>query len=431
MMAAVARTLASTRPRPHDRVMSSGLYAPDGPYAFRRLGVALLIAAIVGVGMWAVIVVLPAVQAEFGVDRAAASLPYTLMMCGIAFGTLVLGRLADRAGIALPLVIAAAFLGLGFVVAGLAPNLAIFSGAHALLIGIGAGTGFAPMMADISHWFVRRRGVAVVVVAAGNYVAGAIWPLVMNLTMPWIGWRGTYIAIGVFVFVTVTPLSLLLRRRPSAEVYARAEEASRIARADVGISPNLLIALLVTAGFSCCVAMSMPQVHIVAYCGDLGYGVARGAEMLSLMLLLGIVSRVGSGFVADAIGSSLTLAIGSFMQAVALILYMYFNGLTSLFVVSGLFGLFQGGIVPMYAVICRELLPPREAGAKIGLVICATIFGMAFGGYISGVIFDYTHSYRAAFLNGVAWNALNLAIVGWLLWRRGRPALALEQGLSA
>jgi len=411
--------------------MSSGLYAPDGPYAFRRLGVALLIAAIVGVGMWAVIVVLPAVQAEFGVDRAAASLPYTLMMCGIAFGTLVLGRLADRAGIALPLVIAAAFLGLGFVVAGLAPNLAIFSGAHALLIGIGAGTGFAPMMADISHWFVRRRGVAVVVVAAGNYVAGAIWPLVMNLTMPWIGWRGTYIAIGVFVFVTVTPLSLLLRRRPSAEVYARAEEASRIARADVGISPNLLIALLVTAGFSCCVAMSMPQVHIVAYCGDLGYGVARGAEMLSLMLLLGIVSRVGSGFVADAIGSSLTLAIGSFMQAVALILYMYFNGLTSLFVVSGLFGLFQGGIVPMYAVICRELLPPREAGAKIGLVICATIFGMAFGGYISGVIFDYTHSYRAAFLNGVAWNALNLGIVGWLMWRRGRPAVVLEQGMSA
>jgi len=411
--------------------MSSGLYAPDGPYAFRRLGVALLIAAIVGVGMWAVIVVLPAVQAEFGVDRAAASLPYTLMMCGIAFGTLVLGRLADRAGIALPLVIAAAFLGLGFVVAGLAPNLAIFSGAHALLIGLGAGTGFAPMMADISHWFVRRRGVAVVVVAAGNYVAGAIWPLVMNLTMPWIGWRGTYIAIGVFVFVTVTPLSLLLRRRPSAEVYARAEEASRIARADVGISPNLLIALLVTAGFSCCVAMSMPQVHIVAYCGDLGYGVARGAEMLSLMLLLGIVSRVGSGFVADAIGSSLTLAIGSFMQAVALILYMYFNGLTSLFVVSGLFGLFQGGIVPMYAVICRELLPPREAGAKIGLVICATIFGMAFGGYISGVIFDYTHSYRAAFLNGVAWNALNLGIVGWLMWRRGRPAVVLEQGMSA
>ena len=174
------------------------------------------------------------------------------------------------------------------------------------------------------------------------------------------------------------------------------------------------------AGFSCCVAMSMPQVHIVAYCGDLGYGVARGAEMLSLMLFLGIVSRIGSGFVADAIGGTATLLIGSFMQGVALLLYLYFDGLTSLFVVSGIFGLFQGGIVPMYAVICRELLPPREAGAKIGLVVAATIFGMAFGGYFSGVIFDLTSSYRMAFLNGVVWNAFNFAVVAWLFWRRRR-----------
>ena len=174
----------------------------------------------------------------------------------------------------------------------------------------------------------------------------------------------------------------------------------------------------------------MPQVHLVAYCGDLGYGVARGAQMLSLMLFLGIASRIGSGFVADEIGSSATLFVGSLMQAVALLLYMYFDGLTSLFVVSGLFGLFQGGIVPMYAIICRELLPPREAGAKIGLVVCATIFGMAFGGYVSGVIFDATHSYRMAFANGVLWNVLNLAVVGWLLWRRRRlsPAPVLAPG---
>ena len=148
------------------------------------------------------------------------------------------------------------------------------------------------------------------------------------------------------------------------------------------------------------------------------------------MLGLGIVSRIGSGFVADEIGSSVTLLVGSFMQGMALLLYMYFDGLTSLFVVSGIFGLFQGGIVPMYAIICRELLPPREAGAKIGLVVCATIFGMAFGGYISGVIFDLTGSYRAAFLNGVLWNVLNLTIVGWLFWRRQRvsPTPALASG---
>jgi MFS family permease len=328
--------------------------------------------------------------------------------------------MADRTGITIPLLIAGSSLGLGFVVAGFAPNLFVFSAAHGLLIGVGAGTGFGPMMADISHWFVRRRGLAVVIVASGNYLAGTVWPLLMSLTIPLVGWRETYAGIGVVIAATVLPLALLMRRRPSAAVIAQAEEATKAARADVGISPRFLLVLLVLASFSCCVAMSMPQVHIVAYCGDLGYGVARGAEMLSLMLFLRIVSRIGSGMVSDVIGGSATLLIGSFMQGIALLLYLFFNGLTSLFVVSGIFGLFQGGIVPMYAVICRELLPPREAGAKIGLVVSATIFGMAFGGYISGVIFDLTSSYRMAFLNGVLWNAFNFAIVAWLFWRRQR-----------
>ncbi len=401
---------------------TSDRYAPDSRYAFVRLGLSLLIATLMGAGMWAVIVVLPEVQAEFGVDRAAASVPYTLTMVGFALGTIVLGRLADRAGIVAPLLVASGCLGLGFVVAGLAPSLTLFSAAHLLLIGIGTGAGFGPMMADISHWFVKRRGMAVVVVASGNYLAGAVWPLVIDAAMPHFGWRGTYIAIGVLITVVLLPLSFVLRRRPSVRMMADAEAATRRAGIDIGISRRLLVALLVLAGFSCCAAMSMPQVHIVAYCGDLGYGAARGAQMLSLMLFLGIVSRVGSGFVADAIGGSATLLIGSLMQGAALVLYLYFDGLTSLYVVSGIFGLFQGGIVPMYAVIIRELLPPREAGAKIGLVVSATILGMAFGGYFSGLIFDLTGSYRMAFLNGVLWNALNLAVVAWLLWRRRKPS---------
>jgi MFS family permease len=405
------------------RLKSSDRYAPDGPYAFARLGLSLLIATMLGAGMWAVIVVLPPAQLDFGVDRSAASLPYTVMMCALAFSTITLGRMTDRYGIVLPLAIAAVALGVGFVLAGYAPNLGVFTAAH-VLVGIGAGAGFAPMMADISHWFVRRRGLAVVIVASGNYFAGTIWPLLMSLTIPLIGWRSTYAGLGLIVAATVAPLALAMRRRPSAAVFEQAEAATAAVRADVGISPRLLLILLVLAGFACCVAMSMPQVHLVAYCGDLGYGVARGAQMLSLMMALGIVSRIGSGFVADAIGGTATLLIGSFMQGVALLLYLYFNGLESLFIVSGIFGLFQGGIVPMYAVICRELLPPRRAGAAIGLVVSATIFGMAFGGYISGVIFDLTSSYRMAFFNGVLWNAFNFAIVSWLLWRRQKRAPA-------
>jgi MFS family permease len=406
-------------------------YGPDSRYAYVRLGLSLLIAALMGAGMWAVIVVLPEVQVEFGVDRAGASTPYTMTMLGFAFGTIVLGRLADRAGIVAPLLVASGCLGLGFIIAGLAPSLAVFAGAHLLLVGIGTGAGFAPMMADISHWFVRRRGLAVVVVASGSYLAGALWPLIIDAAIPYFGWRRTYMAIGVLIAIALPPLSLMLRRRPSTRMMAEAEAAIRTSGVELGISRRLLVAVLVLAGFSCCAAMSMPQVHIVAYCGDLGYGAARGAQMLSLMLLLGVVSRIGSGFVADAIGGAATLLIGSLMQGAALVLYLYFDGLASLYVVSGIFGLFQGGIVPMYAVIIRELLPPRDAGAKIGLVVSATILGMAFGGYFSGLIFDLTGSYRMAFLNGVLWNALNLAVVTWLIWRRRKPLFRFAASAAA
>jgi MFS family permease len=170
--------------------------------------------------------------------------------------------------------------------------------------------------------------------------------------------------------------------------------------------------------------MSMPQVHIVAYCGELGYGVARGAEMLSLMLAFGIVSRIASGWIADQIGGLATLLLGSTLQGVALFLYLWFDGLTSLFVISALFGLFQGGIVPSYALIVREYFPAGEAGTRVGIVIMATLFGMALGGWMSGLIFDLTGAYRAAFLNGLLWNVLNVSIVVWLLQRaKTRTAL--------
>jgi MFS family permease len=390
---------------------------PDSPYANFRLTLALVISTLAGAGMWAVVVVLPGVQADFGVARGSASLPYTIAMLGFAFGTIVLGRMLDRTGIVVPILIAGVSLGAGFGLSAIATDFWLFSLLH-FLVGMGSGAGFAPMMADISHWFVKRRGLALVLVASGNYLAGALWPLMMNVTMPIYGWRGTYLIIGAITVLVVIPLALLLKPKPEKHVLDEATQSAAAARADLGLSPGKLQALLVAAGFACCVAMSMPQVHIVAYCGDLGYGVARGAEMLSLMLALGIVSRIASGFIADKIGGVATLLIGSIMQGTALMLYLFFNGLTSLYAISAIFGLFQGGIVPMYAVIIREFLPPREAGARIGLVLSSTIIGMAAGGYISGVIYDLTGSYRLAFLNGVAWNAVNLAVVAWLFLRR-------------
>jgi len=397
----------------------------DSPYSWLRLAASLVIGTVACAGLWTVVVVLPEVQVEFGIARAEASLPYTAMMVGYAIGTILVGRIADRFGMVVPIIGCAVLLCAGYVLAGLAPGLRSFTLVYGALIGVGGAAGFALMMADVSHWFVRRRGLAVVIAACGSYFAGTLWPLVLKTTMPVYGWRASHIGIGIVALCVLAPLTPLFRPKPSRQTLAAAETASAAANAGLGLSPRLLQILLTVAGFSCCVAMAMPQVHIVAYCSDLGYGVARGADMLALMLGLGVISRVASGFVADRIGGAATLLIGSVMQGLALMLYLFFDGLTSLYVVSGIFGLFQGGIVPMYAVIIREYLPPREAGGRIGIVITATILGMAFGGYVSGLIFDWFLSYQAAFLNGLLWNAVNLAAIGLLFARRGATKLQL------
>ena len=401
--------------------------AVDSPASWRRLALAVLLSSIGGVGMWSGVVVLPAVQAEFGSGRSEASLPYTLAMIGFAFGGVLMGRLADRFGIVVPLAIGASALGLGYAAAALSPSLLVFALANGSLSGaLGSSASFGPLIADISHWFERRRGIAVAVCASGNYVAGAVWPPLVQRAVEAFGWRHTYLVIGVFCVATMLPLAYALRRRPPARAAAvpGAPVPMQASSAALGLSPGVLQGFLVVAGLACCVAMAMPQVHIVAYCSDLGYGVARGAEMLALMLGLGIVSRVASGFIADRIGGLATLFIGSALQGLALVLYFLFDGLASLYVISALFGLFQGGIVPSYAIIVRRYFPADEAGARVGIVIMATLFGMALGGWLSGVIFDLAGSYRAAFAHGLLWNFLNLAIVGWLL-QRGAPGIGL------
>ena len=390
----------------------------ESSYAWLRLALAVTLSTVGGVGMWSFMVALPALQTDFGVSRADASLPFTMVMFGFAGGGILMGRVADRFGIAVPLGIGTLAVSAGYLATGWAPNLWQVSLAHAL-IGLGCSASFGPLMADISHWFVQRRGIAVAIAASGNYIAGTIWPPVVQHFIATSGWRATHIGIGIFCFVAMLPLVFALRRR--LDIYRTETEEEAAARlAEVPFSPLTLQVLLCIAGVACCVAMSMPQVHIVAYCGDLGYGVARGAEMLSLMLGFGIVSRVGSGFIADRIGGVRTLLLGSVLQGVALFLYLWFDGLLSLYVISALFGLFQGGIVPSYAMIVREYFSPREAATRLGLVLMATLLGMALGGWLSGLVFDLTGSYRAAFLNGLGWNLMNVVIMVWLLQRTRR-----------
>jgi MFS family permease len=400
---------------------SAAPHAVESPYAWWRLAVSLLLMTIGGVGMYSVAVVLPAIQAEFGLARGAASLPYTLTMIGFGLGGVLMGRLADRFGVVVPVVIGAGALGAGYIAAGYAASMWVFCAAQGLLLGLlGTSATFAPLVSDTSQWFDRRRGIALAICMSGNYLAGAVWPPVMQHFIDAVGWRQTYVGIGVFCLASMLPLAMFLRPRPPVLAAAGSPAAGAMAAGatrPMGLSPAAAQGLLCVAGVACCVAMSMPQVHIVAYCTDLGFGAARGAEMLAVMLGLGVVSRLVSGWISDRIGGLRTLLLGSLLQGVALLSFLPSDGLVSLYLVSAMFGLFQGGIVPSYALIVREHFSPAEAGARVGTVLMATLFGMALGGWMSGAVFDLTGSYRAAFLNGIAWNGLNLAIVLYLLYR--------------
>uniref|UniRef100_A0A939LBQ5 MFS transporter n=1 Tax=Bradyrhizobium quebecense TaxID=2748629 RepID=A0A939LBQ5_9BRAD len=400
----------------------AAVFIPDSRRAWLRLAVAVVIGSLGSVGMWSVVVALPAVQTDFGATRGTASLAFTMVMLGFGLGQVVTGKISDRHGIVAAIGAGIGILGLGYICAGYAPSIWAFILLH-FAIGLSSAATFGPLMAEASHWFERYRGLAVAIAASGNYVGGTVWPPLVNFGMQSIGWRTTHIAIGIVTAIAMA-LALVVLRLLMGAATRRSHVNAAPPRVDMRLSTNALTAILSLASISCCVAMSMPQVHIVAYCGDLGYGVARGAEMLSLMLGFGIISRIGSGFLADRIGGIRTLLIGSIAQGAALLFYLFFDGLTSLYIISAMFGLFQGGIVPSYAIMVREAMPASEAATRIGIVIFASVFGMSFGGWISGVIFDATGSYAAAFANGLAWNLLNVSII-LLLLMRSRQRLAI------
>ncbi len=393
----------------------------DSGYAWLRLAASLIIGSTGGVGLWSSVVLLPETQAHFELDRASASLPYTFAMVGIMAGNIGMGRLIDRFGIAIPVLISSISLFIGYVGIAYTTDFGMFLFFQGILIGaLGTSVSFGPMIAAISLWFIKYRGIAVALVACGSYLAGTVWPPLVQSWIEVIGWRDTHLLIGAICLVVMLPTVLIFLRPAPIEPETSSNGTGPVTKIPP-LSPNMLQILLILAGVFCCVAMSMPQVHIVAYCVDLNLGAKRGAEMLAVMLGAGLASRIIFGFVTDWIGATWTILIGSALQALTLLLYLKADGLFSLYVVSALFGLFQGGIVPAYAVLIRDYYPASQAGIRVGLVLSATIGGMAIGGWLSGAIFDWTLSYEAAFINGFLWNLIHLMIISLLLWKGRRP----------
>ena len=390
-------------------------YSPDSLYSLTRLIITLFIAIVGNAGMWGIVVIMPNLGDEFQVSRSVLSIPYTLTMLGFALGNVFLGRIVDRFGITRAIILASLLNAFGYVCACIFDSFLALAFFH-LFIGLGTAVSFGPLLADISLWFRKYRGIAVAITASGNYVSGAIFPILLGGLISDYGWRISYFLLALSCIFIILPASFFLQRRLDKKYSDEQERQASIMSTSSRFRPLTLQIILSIAGICCCVAMSMPQIHLVTMCVDLGYGSQVGAEMLSLMLLGGVISRLVSGVLVDFIGGVRTLLLGSSLQCIGLILYYPTTEMNSLYLVSLIFGLSQGGIVPSYAIIVREYMPPQEAGARVGIVIMATVIGMAFGGWISGVIFDATNSYQLAILNGIIWNFVNILIVASLLF---------------
>jgi MFS family permease len=284
-------------------------------------------------------------------------------------------------------------------------------------LGFSAAAFFGPMMADISRFFYKRKGLAVSLVASGQHLCGAIWPFLIKDFLLDGEWRNAHLFIALVCSIFIPILFFFLgQKSPNIKKdFSNIKKEENVnSNLKLSISDKKVQVLLMFAGVFCCIAMSMPQVHIVPLCIDNGFGLAVGTEILSFMLFAAVTSRVLFGLLSDKIGPIQTLILGSTLQAISLSMFLPFNSQISLYIVAICFGLSQGGIVPIYAVIISKFLPENEVAERVGLLIFATIIGMSLGGWLSGLIYDYTNSYQMAFLNGIFWNLVNLSIMVYL-----------------
>jgi len=396
----------------------------ETPFGWFVVAASVALIAIGNGATFVAIVSLKAIAAEFDWPRAIPALAYSVVMLGAGIGGVYIGRWTDRAGMVAPLTMGVLMLGVGCILTGHATGAVTFLLAQGICLGLlGNAALYGPLVANVTRWFDRRRGLAVAMVATGQALAGAFWTPVFHAATDAVGWRDTYVYFGIFLTITLLPVVLVFKKPPPAQPVSQPGLTGvSSSRSAIGMSANLALLLLCVAIVGCCVSMSMPLVHLVSHVSDLGFGLGSGATTLSVALAGAFVSRLTWGWVSDRIGGLPTLLIASIWQASALFAMAVVESLAGLFVVAAYFGLGYGGIVPAYALIVREFFSAGHIGQTIGVVVLFGTIGMALGSWMAGAIHDVTGTYMDAFLVGYGFNLMNIAIVFFLMSRwHNRP----------
>jgi MFS family permease len=375
---------------------------------------------------WITAVGLKDIAAEVGGARSIPALASSLAWLGSGIGGIVMGRVADKIGTRWTVIFGALMIALGLSISTLGPHWPLWIG-HGLFIGLIGLSGInAPLYIYISRWFDKRRGSALALISSGSYLAGAMWPPVFEHIIGTYGWRPAMLWYAAAEIIVVVPLALIYFSHPPEVVHPPTTANGKATRARVlGLPANVVFALMCAAAIMCCIPMSMPQGHLVAFCNDLGISRTISALMLSMLLGTAFLSRQAWGVISDKIGGLTTVLIGSGWQALAMTAFLFTQSEMGLFTVSAAFGLGFSGIIPAYVLAARELFPASEASWRIPTMLLFTGLGMAFGGWVAGLLYDHFGYYAPAFSVGVGTNILNFILIGWLVLRwRNRAAYA-------
>jgi MFS family permease len=383
--------------------------------------VVLVILALSFGAPWIAVVALKRIAAESGGVRSVPALAGSLAWIGYGAGGLVMGQVAERIGVRWTVMFGAVMISAGLALSTGGETWQLYVG-QGLFIGfLGIGGMNAPFYVYVSRWFDRRRGSALALISSGSYLAGAIWPSLFEQAIAAVGWRQTMLFFGVLEVAVVMPLAMIfLTRAPELPHIGGSLASSRTPNTVFGWPPNLVFALIAAAVIFCCIPMAMPQFHLPAFCSDLGISPAHGAAMLSVLLGTAFVSRQFWGWVADRIGGLKTVLTGSLFQIIAMAAFLLTEDEVGLFTVAAAFGLGFAGIIPAYVLAIREHFPASEASWRIPTLLLCSGSGMAIGGWVAGLLYDHFGFYAPAFAAGVAANAINLLIVGLLVFRAKR-----------
>ena len=373
-------------------------------------------------GLWIVSVGLKAIAADAGGQRSVPALAASLAWLGSGIGGLAMGPLATRFGIRWTVIFGGTMIATGLAVSTLGAGIPLYIG-HGFFMGMIGNAGLnAPLYIYVSRWFDRRRGSALALISSGSYIAGAVWPPIFQRAIAAYGWQTSMLAYAVVEIAVVIPLAAIFFRAAPEPVSAPSSSGTLHKATVLGLRPNTMFAMIAIAAFTCCVPMAMPQGHIVAFCSDLGITQTVGAAMLSVILGTAFVTRQIWGVMSDRIGGLRTVLIGSVVQTTAIAGFLVTQDEIGLFTVSALYGLGFSGIIPAYVLAIREFYPARDASWRVPILLLFSGGGMAAGGWLAGVIYDHFGYYLPAFATGVAFNLINLVLVGTLVLRLHRDS---------